>query len=247
MTHPYLTHLVEQIDKAFPGSGKITRRFADRPEAEQMAVEIEAESLAERAADAEMYRTVDERYDASGRRAVKELKVAQDSLVKCERDRLAALDDVARKSAAAASFSHRASMERGHLEQKLRDSAHPLIAKTINALRETLTNDLRHNVLALHFGEYYSAQTGEKRHGFLGSNHAACQVAIDATRTVLSECMDMQLTAVPAADMETRLGALLERLRSPYAVVGLGSPYIEGGEVISPRAARPVADTAGVQ
>jgi len=241
MTHPYLTHLVEQIDKAFPGSSKITRRFADRPEAEQMAVEIEAESVAERAKDAEQYRTVDERCDAASRQALKALKVAQDHLVKIERDRLAAIDGVAKTSAAAASFNFQRDHERGRLEQKLRDSAHPQIAKTIDALQEMLTNNLRHGV-ALSFGEYRSPQTGERRHGVTGSNAAECQVAIDATHAAMAECAALQLSALRVTEVESRLAACLEGLHKPYADIGLGVPYAAGDEIVVPRAARPAAE-----
>lgn len=244
--HPTIKRLVEQIDRTFPGNKQSLQRFADRPEFERIANDIEKEGLAERAQDAEQLRTVDERCDAAARPALKALTLAQDRLVKLERDRLEAIEDIGRTSAAAAALSFRRDRERADLEQKLRSSAHPLIAKTIDALQEFLMNRLRNSV-ALQFGEYASPQTGETRHGVTGSNHKECNVAIAATHAVMARCSAMQLSALPAVEVELQITKLLDGLRRPFAAVALQVPRIVGDDAIASRAEQPVGNTVEAQ
>lgn len=118
------------------------------------------------------------------------------------------------------------------IDQELIADADPRISAALFVLGDLTSNHLRH---ATRFAIAADGRSG----GQVVSNTLECNAAMCTVTEAINACRAMQLEALSARDVETKLGTIFDRLVEPLAAINLQGPYLADGNVLT--GARPRA------
>lgn len=212
--------LLARLKRLFPIEEHGTLdRFASQPEFVAAAARVEQEKVAARKEQLAQHAALPGLYEQRQRDA-HDAEQAAAAVVAALKDQLRAAEQryaVAYSTAMGVSLKFDA--ERGRLEAAIVDSASPLIAEAISALRDA-RDSVRHLVRVS-----VVAGPGSGRAG-LASNHAAVAEACQACDAARQACEALRWQALSTAEVRAAISAVFRQVATKITVVGGEAPML---------------------
>lgn len=215
-----MSDLIHKLKMLFPATEHdAIERFASQPEFVAAAERVEEEQLAERRELLAQHAALPGEFDqrqrdarAAERAATENMKALEAQLREAEQRHQAAY-------AAMTAVSMQFTNKTGRLEQQIRQTAHPLIAETVSALRDA-------SAAARHLLQIGVAPQTHGGRGALYSNADAVNAAMAACSAAQGECEKLVWRALTGAEVKVEIERILQNAAHALRLIGAEAPLM---------------------